>query len=315
MVSSFEQSPEVAIITRTKNRPLLLKRTIEDVLAQTHSNWSHIIVNDGGHPDKVDDLVAAYSSRYMRRVKIIHNPKSLGMEAASNVGIHHSTGVYIAIHDDDDTWHPEFLERCISFLTKSHPPLLTGQAYCGVATLSMRVIESLDGNNVTFVSQDPFNGWMKNIALSRLLCSNTFPPISFLFKRSLIEDIGGFREDLPVLGDWDFHLRACLHNEIGLIREYLAFYHHRRSNSPGDYSNTVVDADHMHRYYENLYRNQMLRDDIAKGQVGLGVLLMLAFYLETLTSSVFGLKTLQHKILDSRLGQALRSRLRKFKSP
>ncbi len=38
----------VTVITRTKNRTLLLERAIKSVLAQTREDWTHVIVNDGG---------------------------------------------------------------------------------------------------------------------------------------------------------------------------------------------------------------------------------------------------------------------------
>ena len=47
---------KVAIITRTKNRCLLLRRAIESVLAQSFADWTHVIVNDGGNRYEVDLL-------------------------------------------------------------------------------------------------------------------------------------------------------------------------------------------------------------------------------------------------------------------
>ena len=43
----------VDIVTRTKDRPLLIWRCVESVFIQTHQNWRHIIVNDGGDADKL----------------------------------------------------------------------------------------------------------------------------------------------------------------------------------------------------------------------------------------------------------------------
>ena len=51
----------VAIITRTKDRPLFLARCIESILSQDFQNWTHIIVNDGGDPANV----VATTSRYL----------------------------------------------------------------------------------------------------------------------------------------------------------------------------------------------------------------------------------------------------------
>ena len=53
----------VAIITRTKDRPLLLRRAVESVLGQTHADWVHVIVNDGGDPAAVEQVVAPQAAR------------------------------------------------------------------------------------------------------------------------------------------------------------------------------------------------------------------------------------------------------------
>ena len=49
---------QVAVITRTKDRPILLRRAIESVLRQSFGEWVHVIINDGGNPSTVDFLVA-----------------------------------------------------------------------------------------------------------------------------------------------------------------------------------------------------------------------------------------------------------------
>ena len=55
----------------------------------------------------------------------------------------------------------------------------------------------------------PYNHWLQNVYLSDLAVENRFPPISFLFRRSVYDKIGGFDEELPVLGDWDFNLKVA----------------------------------------------------------------------------------------------------------
>ena len=46
-----------------------------------------------------------------------------------------------------------------------------------------------------------------------------------MFSKKAFDQIGGFDETLPVLGDWDFNIRFLEKFEIGLIRENLANYH------------------------------------------------------------------------------------------
>lgn len=298
---------QVTIVTRTKNRTLLLERAIQSVLTQTYSHWNHVIVNDGGNPKAVDTLIEKFLPRYDGRVKIVHNPHSVGMEAASNIGIRTSVSDYIVIHDDDDSWQPTFLEQCIAYL--EDPPATLGTPVKGVITYSMRIQEELDNDNVTIISKEPFNTWMNEISFYRLTASNTFPPISFVFSRTAIEEVGLFREDLPVLGDWDFHLRFCSKYEIGLIKETLANYHHRINIHSGDNGNSVLAGDNKHRRYENLLRNDLLRKDLTMGRCGLGLLVNIAHSFEVLHSQISFLQSIANRVRDIPL---LRWMKRKF---
>src|SRR5690606_34179934 len=105
-----EEGQTVAIITRTKNRPLLLQRAAESVASQTYPNYVWTIVNDGGDEALVRKVVEA-SRVDRRKIILVSNRDSLGMEAASNAGIANCRSDFIVIHDDDDSWEPTFLEE------------------------------------------------------------------------------------------------------------------------------------------------------------------------------------------------------------
>ena len=276
--------PRVAVITRTKNRTALLGRAIESILGQSFRDWQHVIVNDGGDPLAVDGLIERYQGLYAGRLRVIHNPESLGMEAASNVGVRNSQSEFIVIHDDDDTWHPDFLGRCVAYLETPPPVLDTPVA--GVVTWSNRIIESFDGETARTMAVEPLNTWMKGISLYRLAANNPFPPISFLFSRSALEQLGGFREDLPVLGDWHFHLRFSARYEIGLIPELLANYHYREAATLGVYGNTVTAGEDTHQRYDQLLRNDWLRADLESGRLGLGFLVNFVASVELMNRNV-----------------------------
>ena len=218
--------PQAAIITRTKNRPLFLKRCIKTVLNQHYQDWVHIIVNDGGDPFTVDEIVKENVVAYHDRIAVIHKRESLGMEAASNVGIKASDSKYIVILDDDDTWHPDFLDQCITRLMhKRHPRI------AGVITHSSKVLEKVEqkrGEDIIMeVRREPFNQYLKTISIFQLAGRNIFTVNSFVFEREALETVGLYREDLPVLGDWDFNLRFILQYEIDVIPATLSYFHHR----------------------------------------------------------------------------------------
>ncbi len=258
---------KVAVITRTKNRKILLRRAIESVLGQTFQDWIMVIVNDGGAKKEVVDLVAEYRDKFKDRYLIIHNETSFGMEAASNIGIKSSDSKYVVIHDDDDSWHPSFLEKCVAFLDKN-----TYKNTKGVITYSIRVLEKIENNKVINEKKEPFNAWLKSVTLYRMCSSNIFPPVSFVYDRDVLDKIGYYREDMPVLGDWEFNLRFLSKYDIFLIPEELAFYHHRLAIKDGVYSNSVVGDDSKHVFYDTLLRNELLRKDMEKNTIGLGYL-------------------------------------------
>ena len=101
----------------------MLTRAVESVLAQTDSDFLHVIVNDGGDKARLESLLQPCTERYNGRLLLIDNDRSLGMEAASNIGIRSSASTYVAIHDDDDSWHPSFLTKMTCFLEAGFPLL------------------------------------------------------------------------------------------------------------------------------------------------------------------------------------------------
>jgi len=260
MVSS-NPHVEVAIITRTKDRPLLLHRAMDSVLKQTFKNWKHIIINDGGAPSTVDSIVARFQTDYAGRLTVHHQPVSRGMEAASNFGLAQSQSRYVVILDDDDSWHPDFLSRCVAVLRS--PPLPNVR---GVVCHSTRIDERIESDGrIHEIRREPFNTWLEAIEIPRLCASNTFPPVSFVFERSLIDEVGPFDENLPVLGDWDFNLRAALAGEILVIPECLAFYHHR-PDDPTIYGNTITMHLDKHQLYRAYIINKWARAEYKDGR-------------------------------------------------
>ena len=115
------QRARVTVVTRTKDRPLLLRRCIESVLSQSFADWLHVIVNDGGNPHVAGLVVAEYATRYAGRVEVIHHAESQGMQNASNRGLETAAGEYVVIHDDDDSWERDFLRACAEFLDAEGP--------------------------------------------------------------------------------------------------------------------------------------------------------------------------------------------------
>ncbi len=225
------------------------------------------MVNDGGDGEPVDTLVKGLHVPAQASVEVLHHEESRGMESASNAGIALAEGRYLVIHDDDDTWEPSFLETCVEYLERNR-----GSSLKGVVTHSTQVLERLEGDSVLEEKRRPYNPDLKHVGLVRMLTGNLYPPISFLFERQVLAEIGGYREDLPVLGDWEFNVRFLSRFDVDVIPLALANYHLRGRLPSGDYSNTVVGEVDLHSTIARRLRNEWLRQDLATGRFGVGFL-------------------------------------------
>ena len=256
---------DVGIVMRTRNRPVLLRRALADVRAQIFTDWNLVVVNDGGDKADVDAAIKGVFSGDPR-VSVVHNAESLGMEAASNAGLDRLTTEFAVIHDDDDSWDARFLATALEVLDKQSAKFPT----LGGIVLGIRaVFETIDGNKVVFASEydwhaDPKrpleNGLMD---LRRLLAQNAFPPIAFVYHLATARDLGLYREDLPVLGDWDFHRRFAIAHDIWVHPEPLANYHHRLDET-GDQGNSIIVCADKHRHYAQMLKNEWCRAELGK---------------------------------------------------
>ncbi|MBO1266864.1 glycosyltransferase family 2 protein [Arthrobacter cavernae] len=263
-------SASVAIVMRTKNRPVLLDRAVRDVCQQTYQDWTLVVVNDGGNPEEVESVAGRYADQTDGRLSIIHNVNSVGMEAASNLGVRASDSTYIVIHDDDDEWREDFLQATVDYLERSNDE--------GVMVRTEIVYERVQDDTIEELSREIFEPELSEITLFDLLRVNRGVPISFLYRRSVHERIGYYDENLPVVGDWEFHLRFAKYSSIGFLDgEPRAFWNQRRE-SAGDMGNSVISQQDQHRKYDLQVRDQHLREYAEKN--GLGALLYLTKILD-----------------------------------
>jgi glycosyltransferase involved in cell wall biosynthesis len=251
----------VAVVMRTRDRPLFLRRALESVLAQTFGDFELIVVNDGGDRQAVEPVVQALGLD--ERVRVLHIAESTGMGAASNRAIHDSRSTYVAIHDDDDTWDPSFLERTTRRLEETNQ--------MGVIATTDKIVERVDGEEFTRLEQTRLHSELQFVNLYRMCLDNYATPISFIYRRSAYETVGDYDEALESAGDWEFALRFLTRFDIEFLRtpEALAFYHHRPRADGIELNAVYTDS---HRYFENQVANALLRRDILSGKPGLGMI-------------------------------------------
>ena len=256
-----EPAPSAAIIMRTQDRPAMLDRAVQDVLAQTRQDWELVIVDDAGNREAVDEIAARHRAEAGGRIRVLHRRTSKGMEAASNHGLRETSAPAVVIHDDDDTWHPTFLQETLAHLA-AHPE----HEAVVVRTTVVHERETPTG----FVEDGSFPYW-EHLVGARLLdylAINRSVPIAMLHRRRVHEAVGPYDESLPVVGDHAFHLELLRRYEIGFLDRPLAQWR-QRPTARGVASNSMFAAAQEHRHYDAELRERHLRGWVAENGLGL----------------------------------------------
>jgi glycosyltransferase involved in cell wall biosynthesis len=207
----------VAVVTRTKDRPRFLARARRSVLAQGFDDLVHVVVNDGGSPAEVDAVLRGTPGR----VQVEHLPSSVGRGAAANLGLQRSQSTLVVFHDDDDTWHPDFLRTAVAAWKAS------GRQ--GVVTRAAQVTERQEGDGFVELRREVFFPRLEAISLADVARESCFVNLAFLAERAAIETVGGYDETLPLYEDWDFNLRFLSRYDVAFVPEVLAHYHLREA--------------------------------------------------------------------------------------
>jgi len=247
---------KVSIITRTKDRPLLLERAMQSVISQSFEDWEHIIVNNNENNDEhLNFLIEKYSSQYKNRLKPIKNLTNIDFDPSINIGITAANGKYITIHDDDDSWQEGFLQKTVEFLDKN-------PKFGAVETYLNYFIEEICENKVKIHQSYPYEGLSK-ISLYNMFFLKKYPStISTLFRKKCIDKIGKFNAELLNSGDREFALRFAKKYKMAIIKEYLANCHIRPYSSNAQaYSNCTLGNT---TYKDNGIWEKKLQEELFK---------------------------------------------------
>lgn len=260
---------EIAIITRTMNRPLLLERALRSMMAQSFDNW-HCIIVDSGDGDAVEKLLKRHEAALRGRVTHLRftNPKPGMRGVPINAGIKASKGEFITLLDDDDTWEPQFLERMIHAL--DHKPHTNARgAACRTRCIEESSVEDGLGELRTY----DLNPDLCNVTLGAMAVVNRFCTHAFVYERAALDLVGLYPEDYPVLEDWHFNLRFLLHHDIMVVPETLTNYHFRPPEQNGAQANSQLAERNDHKFHEARLINEAMREDMRAGRPGLGMVL------------------------------------------
>lgn len=217
VLGAMTRQPDASIVLTCYQGRDWIGQTIESVLSQSHSNLELIIVNDAS-PDDAATILESYRLKDPR-VKVITNPRNLGIAASCNAGLEQVKGRYFCILDQDDLWRPQKAALQVEYLD-SHPDV--DAVYSSV--------ELIDANGQSLGERklpDPKTGDL----FVQFFKQEAVPIVSCMFRSTLLERIGTFaiiegNEDL------DYLLRVANATDFGFVPEILVALRCR----PGSFS-------------------------------------------------------------------------------
>lgn len=210
-LSSLAYRPSFSIILPTYNTPeYFLTRCIQSVLDQHYNNWQLCIADDQSTDRSVFERLKRYADDE-KRIYLQQCEYRGGISAASNLALNRANGDFIVLLDHDDELHPYALLEVARAANES--------ANCKLFYSDEDKIDECG-----FRSQPAFKPDFDN---------NIFLTFNYLghliaLKRSVAEEIGGFRSSCDGAQDWDLLIRATEamdQSSIGHIRKPL--YHWR----------------------------------------------------------------------------------------
>jgi len=233
-------TPKVSVVIPVRNRPIVVRRAIESVLAQTHQDFEIIVVDDGS----TDDTVSAVKAFTDPRVKLTGHDRQRGGSAARNTGIRASSARYIAFLDSDDEWLPNKLQRQLEVFERSDEHLAL--VYTGAEWVYP------DGTVRTVIGRR-----YADLA-RRLLTSNVIGETSVgIVRRRALSEIGGFDESLPSCQDMDLWLRICERFHADVVSDALVRV--AKGDDNPRITNNVADALEGRALFCHKHKHKLIR--------------------------------------------------------
>lgn len=184
------EQPRVSIITAAYQAEKTIGAAISSCLSQTYPDVEVVVTNDGS-TDRTSDIAHAHG------VKVIDQDNH-GLSHARNQAIAASTGDLLCVCDSDDILLPPAISSMVELYLRHGPGkrIVTSQAY-------FLTPGGINPRRLQFPMQHPKPDDQR-LALLHTNWLNIFT----LFPRALVDEVGGFDEELRQVEDWDLWLRA-----------------------------------------------------------------------------------------------------------
>jgi glycosyltransferase involved in cell wall biosynthesis len=216
--------PRVSVLLPAYNRADYLAEAINSALDQTIRDLEVVVVDDGS----TDDTSQVVRGIKDGRVHYLYQ-RNRGVSSALNTAWHAARGKYLAMLGSDDVWLPGLLGELVPVLD-SDPALGLVYARAEGMDAQGRPLPQILG------ASEKFHGeWLKSILYGDFVCG-----LTAVFRRTSLEQVGGFNETMTGNEDWDLWIRLAEHYPFAFRDLILARYRMHPESLTGGRSETYV---------------------------------------------------------------------------
>ena len=239
--------PIFSIIVPTRNRPVSLRTALEAIKQQTFSGFEVIVIDDGSRTECRTEYAVLQKTLDSRFRLISVSPDGSpgsGPAAARNFGISLARGEYVGFCDDDDYWcaddHLAVAAEALAAVPEADIYYANQTATRRGALISADRWPQLDKSSKRAakigsadVCQLPRDVFLRPGGVAHLNIS--------IVRRSLIQAIGGFWQQLRYDEDFDFYLRSIDQARSILYRPTIVAHHLAPDQLGQDNASTQFD--------------------------------------------------------------------------
>ena len=286
--------PSVTVLMPVFNGAAHLRAAVDSVLAQTFRDFELLVIDDGSS----DDSAAIIRSYHDARIRLLSNPRNLGLVATLNRGLDEARGQYIARLDCDDEAQPHRLERQLYFMDR-HPEVGIAGSW----------FEKIQGDRRVRGEVAPRDADIRFM----LLFDNAFLHSSMILRKSLL-DTHGLRFDPAYLHaeDYEFWVRCARHTDMANLPEVLTRYRDHLDNISNRYH--AVQTETADRVRLRHLQSLGIEPNAVESQLHLALinfrndagfhrLTLTRDWLETLTEAVQNQLQTSEELVQSELGR------------
>jgi GT2 family glycosyltransferase len=208
--AEFDYRPLISVIVPVYNtNPAKLSQAVRSVEKQIYTHWELCLADDCSTNIETKTELESLA-RQEGNIKVTFLERNVGIAGASNAALELATGEFVALLDHDDEISPDALFEAVKLLNSRRD---IDMIYTDEDKLDER------GRHVeAFLKPD----WSPE-----LLLSNMYTCHLGIYRKSLVDEIGGFRPGFEGAQDYDLALRLTERTqEIRHIPKVL--YHWRR---------------------------------------------------------------------------------------